>query len=67
MVAAELAGFVAGCGPDWRGLSMTMPLKEAALELGEVDELARLAGASNTLIFDATASGGCTTPTSAGW
>ncbi len=52
VVAAELAGFVAGCGPDWRGLSLTMPLKEAALELGEVDELARLAGASNTLIFD---------------
>ena len=51
LVAAELAGFVAGCGPDWRGLSLTMPLKEAALELGEVDELARLAGASNTLIF----------------
>ncbi|HEY5783715.1 MAG TPA: shikimate dehydrogenase [Microlunatus sp.] len=53
VVADELAGFVAGCGPDWRGLSMTMPLKEAALELGEVDELARLAGASNTLVFDA--------------
>ena len=53
VVAAELADFVAGCGPDWRGLSMTMPLKEAALELGEVDELARLAGAGNTLIFGA--------------
>ena len=51
VVAADLAGFVAGCGPDWRGLSLTMPLKEAALELGDVDELARLAGASNTLIF----------------
>ena len=44
-----------------------MPLKEAALELGEVDEVARLAGAGNTLIFDATAAVGCTTPTSAGW
>jgi shikimate dehydrogenase len=53
VVADELADFVAGCGPDWRGLSMTMPLKEAALELGEVDELARLAGAGNTLIFGA--------------
>jgi shikimate dehydrogenase len=51
VVVAELAGFVAGCGPDWRGLSLTMPLKEAALELGEVDELARSAGASNTLVF----------------
>ena len=29
-----------------------MPLKEAALELGEVDELAGMAGAANTLIFD---------------
>lgn len=51
VVAAELAGFVADCGPEWRGLSMTMPLKEAALELGEVDEVARLAGAANTMIF----------------
>jgi shikimate dehydrogenase len=51
LAADELAGFVAGCGPAWRGLSMTMPLKEAALELGEVDELAAMAGASNTLIF----------------
>lgn len=51
LVADELPGFVAGCGPAWRGLSLTMPLKEAALELGEVDELARLAGASNTLVF----------------
>ena len=53
VVADGLTAFVAGCGPDWRGLSLTMPLKEAALELGEVHELARLAGASNTLIFDA--------------
>ena len=52
VVAAELADFVADCGPDWRGLSMTMPLKEAALELGEVDEVARLAGAANTMVFE---------------
>lgn len=51
--AAELAGFVAGCGPEWRGLTLTMPLKEAALELGEIDEVARLAAAGNTLIFEA--------------
>lgn len=49
--ADELAGFVAGCGPQWRGLSMTMPLKQAALALGEVDDLARLADAANTLVF----------------
>ncbi|BAK35662.1 shikimate dehydrogenase [Microlunatus phosphovorus NM-1] len=52
LVADQLAGFVAGCDPSWRGLSMTMPLKEAALELGEVDEIARLAMAANTLVFE---------------
>ena len=52
VMAAELGGFVAGCGPQWRGLSLTMPLKEAALDLGQVDEVARLAGAANTLIFE---------------
>lgn len=53
VIADELADFVASCGPEWRGLSMTMPLKEAALSLGEVDEVARLAGAGNTLVFEA--------------
>jgi shikimate dehydrogenase len=48
----ELADFVAGCAGNWRGLSLTMPLKSAALELGEVDPLARFAGSANTLIFD---------------
>ncbi|MDN5762801.1 MAG: shikimate dehydrogenase [Microlunatus sp.] len=51
VVADELASFVADCDVRWRGLSLTMPLKEAALELGEVDDIARLAGAGNTLIF----------------
>lgn len=51
LVADQLAGFVTECDPTWRGLSMTMPLKEAALELGEVDEIARLAMAANTLVF----------------
>lgn len=46
-----LAAFVAGCGPEWRGLSLTMPLKFVALGLGEPDEVATLAGAGNTLIF----------------
>ncbi|HET9872113.1 MAG TPA: shikimate dehydrogenase [Propionibacteriaceae bacterium] len=48
----ELPGFVAGLDGSWRGLSVTMPLKAAALELGEVDELAALVGAANTVIFD---------------
>jgi shikimate dehydrogenase len=49
---AGLADAVAHCDPSWRGLSVTMPLKAAVLELGEVDSIAELAGAGNTLIFD---------------
>ena len=48
----ELPGFVAGLDGHWRGLSVTMPLKVAVLDLGLVDEVAQLAGAGNTLIFD---------------
>ncbi|QGF25244.1 shikimate dehydrogenase [Raineyella fluvialis] len=48
----QLADFVAGCGSDWVGLSLTMPLKEAVLELGRPSEGARVVGAGNTLIFD---------------
>lgn len=47
----ELAEFVSTCGPKWRGLSLTMPLKDEALELGEVSAAARLTGAGNTLVF----------------
>ena len=40
-----LTPFVAGLDDDWRGLSLTMPLKVAVLELDGVDvsETARLA------------------------
>lgn len=47
-----LAAFVDGCDASWRGLSLTMPLKAAALGLGEVEPLARQAEAANTLIFE---------------
>lgn len=47
-----LASFVRGLDASWRGLSLTMPLKVAVLELGEVDQLARLAGAGNTLVLE---------------
>ena len=47
-----LTGFVDGLDASWRGLSLTMPLKEAVLDLGEVEPLAALAGAGNTLILD---------------
>lgn len=46
-----LAGFVAGLGPEWSGLSLTMPLKRVAFDVaGEVSDLARAVGAVNTLV-----------------
>ena len=53
VTAEGLADFVAGLDDSWRGLSLTMPLKVAVLDLGVVDDIARQAGAGNTLIFDA--------------
>ena len=52
VTAEGLADFVAGCDSRWRGLSCTMPLKKAVLELGDVDPLAALVGAGNTLVFE---------------
>ncbi len=49
--ADDLAGFVAGLDEQWRGLSLTMPLKEVCLSVAsEVSPLARRAGAGNTLV-----------------
>lgn len=49
--AGGLAPFVAGLGEEWRGLSLTMPLKAAAFGVAdEVSDLAREAGAINTLV-----------------
>lgn len=51
LVAADLAGFVAGLDDTWRGLSLTMPLKVACLEVADqVTGLAARAGAGNTLV-----------------
>lgn len=51
---AELPGFVADLGPEWAGLSLTMPLKRVALTLAdEITELAAAVGAANTLVFSA--------------
>lgn len=50
-----LAPFVAGLGPEWRGLSLTMPLKVAAFDVVEqVSDTARAAHAVNTLVRTAT-------------
>ncbi|WP_040160469.1 shikimate dehydrogenase [Mobilicoccus massiliensis] len=47
----DLRTFVEGLGPDWVGLSVTMPDKEAALDLAvAATEQARRIGAANTLV-----------------
>jgi shikimate dehydrogenase len=50
---SELADLVAGLGPEWAGLSLTMPLKEVALAVaGAVSPIADAIGAANTLVPD---------------
>ncbi|MEH0828158.1 shikimate dehydrogenase, partial [Micromonospora sp. CPCC 205714] len=49
--AAELPDLVAGLGPEWAGLSVTMPGKEAALAVAdEASPVAAAVGAANTLV-----------------
>lgn len=53
VAAGGLAGFLAGLDDQWRGLSLTMPLKREALAVGaEVTGRAALAGAANTLLLE---------------
>jgi shikimate dehydrogenase len=52
--AAELPDLVAGLGPEWVGLSLTMPLKEAALALAtDASPRATAIGVANTLVRQA--------------
>jgi shikimate dehydrogenase len=47
-----LESFLAGLDESWRGLSLTMPLKRELVPLAdEVSDVARLAGAANTLVL----------------
>ncbi|MEU7921518.1 shikimate dehydrogenase [Micromonospora zamorensis] len=49
--AAELPDLVAGLGPEWAGLSVTMPGKEAALAVAaQASPVAAAVGAANTLV-----------------
>jgi shikimate dehydrogenase len=51
----RLASFLGGLTPDWRGLSLTMPLKRAVLPLlDEVEDRAARAGGANTVLLDGT-------------
>ncbi|MGN6412787.1 shikimate dehydrogenase [Flexivirga sp.] len=50
---ASLRELVSGLGPTWRGLSLTMPLKEEALLIADSSsDVARRTGAVNTLLRD---------------
>jgi shikimate dehydrogenase len=51
MTEEGLPGFLAGLDEDWRGLSLTMPLKRTALRLAATSSaVAVAAGAANTLV-----------------
>src|ERR1700761_7638972 len=51
---AGLPAFVGACGPDWAGLSLTMPLKRTVLPLlDHADHLASATGGANTVVFRA--------------
>ena len=48
---SELPDLVAGLGPEWAGLSLTMPLKEVGLRVAaEASPRASATGAANTLV-----------------
>jgi shikimate dehydrogenase len=48
----RLPGLLARCGPDWAGLSLTMPLKRAVLDLlDDAEPLVTEVGAANTVRF----------------
>lgn len=51
--AAGLPDFFRGLDSSWRGLSLTMPLKQAAIAcVDELSETARLVEAVNTVLFE---------------
>lgn len=51
VTADRLPGLLAGTGPEWAGLSLTLPLQEVALAAAEqASDLARRVGAANTLV-----------------
>lgn len=54
----RLERFIEALGPQWVGLSLTMPLKEAVLPLlDELSEVAAQTHAVNTVVFDSRAEG----------
>ena len=58
IVPETLDAFVMSRADAWRGLSLTMPLKQSVLHLVDsLDETARLTGAANTVLLDTDAAG----------
>lgn len=56
--AEDLEGFLAGLGEQWRGFSLTMPLKEEAHRLASrCDAVASESGVVNTLVRESSAKG----------
>jgi shikimate dehydrogenase len=50
---SELPAFLDGLDPSWRGLSLTMPLKEVALEcVDEASSMATTVSAVNTILLE---------------
>ena len=51
--SGDLAGFLAGVGEGWRGLSLTMPLKREVLPLlDSADDWVHAARACNTVLIE---------------
>ena len=50
--SGSLAMFLSKIGPEWRGLSLTMPLKQEVLPfIDDCDRIAQLTGAVNTVLL----------------
>ena len=53
VMETELRGFLDGLDKTWRGLSLTMPLKEVALDcVDDATPMARIVSAVNTILLD---------------
>ena len=53
VTAGDVVDFVSACGPEWTGLSLTMPLKEAVLPVLDTrTPVVELTQSANTVVFD---------------
>ena len=53
VAAGDLASYVDGLGEEWRGLSLTMPLKREVVPLlTSYDRWTEVSGAANTVLLD---------------